>query len=106
MRQKPVPARAGRRPVVDLMAALEGSLAAAKNPATIPAWKASPGAQVLIYGDVAVTVTDVELLPPDRPAQTVHITYRRGFANGTFLIGEMTVPAGEALPVYDDGLAF
>lgn len=81
-------------------------MTAATTTATVPAWKLRQGAQVLIYGDVAVTVTDVELLPPDRPAQTVHITYRRGFANGTFLIGEMTVPAGEALPVYDDGLAF
>ena len=74
--------------------------------ATVPAWKLRQGTDILIYGDVPVTVTDAVRLPPDRPAQTVHITYRRDFAEGTFLFGQMTVPAGQTFPLYDDGLAF
>lgn len=79
---------------------------AATTTATIRASQLRQGADILIYGDVPVTVTDAVRLPPDKPAQTVAITYRRDFAEGTFLFGQMTVPAGQTFPVYDDGEPF
>lgn len=72
----------------------------------IEAWRLRQGARVLIYGDVPVEIVEAHLLPVGQPARTVKLRYRCDFANDTFVIGQMTVPASQTFPTYDDGSPF
>lgn len=72
---------------------------------TVAAHKLRPGQSIVLYGG-PVYVTEAKSLPAFEPATHVQITYRKDYAEGTFVIGTTTVPAGVTFELYDDGSPF